>query len=249
MQLLWQVVRFESRRMMRNFAPVFFALAFPVLMLCMFGGIYGNDPSSRLDGRGTVDMSVPAYLVLVIAVTGLMSFPLGLAEYRDRKVLKRFRATPLGPSALLIAQGLVNIALSLLGAVLLVATGWLFFDLHMPDSPGAAVATVGSLILVTLVMYAIGGVVAAVAPSERAATAVANLLYFPMIFLSGATIPLQIFPSTMKAISDAVPATYAVKLLQHAWLDSSTNVALDVGVLVGLLALTAAAAVRLFRWE
>ncbi|MCF3134684.1 ABC transporter permease [Streptomyces olivochromogenes] len=235
--------------MMRNFAPVFFALAFPVLMLCMFGGIYGNKPSSQLDGRGTVDLSVPAYLVLVVSVTGLMSFPLGLAEYRDRKVLKRFRATPLGAPAMLIAQGLVNIALSLLGAVLLIVAGRLFFGLHLPNSTGAAVAAAGALVLATLVMYALGGVIAAVAPSERAATAVANLVYFPMIFLSGATIPLQIFPSTMKKISDGVPATYAVKLLQHAWLDSPTNVALDVGVLAGLLILAATAAARLFRWE
>ncbi|MFD0352083.1 hypothetical protein ACFQ0M_49940 [Kitasatospora aburaviensis] len=53
----------------------------------------------------------------------------------------------------------------------------------------------------------------------------------------------------MKAISDALPATYAVKLLQHAWLDSATDVALDLGVLAGVAVLGGAAAVRLFRWE
>ncbi|MBO7936705.1 MULTISPECIES: ABC transporter permease [Streptomyces] len=249
MTLLWKVVGFEARRMTRNFAPVFFALGFPVLMLCMFGGIYGNEPSALLGGRGTVDMAVPAYLVMVVSVTGLMSFPLGLAEYRDRKVLKRFRATPLGPAALLVAQGLVNMALSLLGAALLVLTGYLFFGLHLPGSTGAAAAVVASLVLATLAMYAVGGVVAAVAPSERAATAVANLVYFPMIFLSGATIPLQIFPTVMKRVSDVLPATYAVELLQHAWLGSGTNVMLDVGVLAGLLALAGILAVRLFRWE
>ncbi|MGV9268184.1 ABC transporter permease [Kitasatospora sp. NPDC003701] len=249
MKTLSRVVRFESLRMARNFAPVFFALAFPVMMLCMFGGIYGNEPSSQFDGRGTVDMSVPAYLVLVVSVTGLMSFPLGLAEYRDRKVLKRFRATPVRASAFLIAQGLVNILLSLAGSVLLIAAGYLFFDLHLPATASAALATLGALLLATAAMYAIGGVVAALAPSERAATAVANLVYFPMIFLSGATVPLQIFPAAMKTISNALPATYAVNLLQHTWLDSATNVALDTGVLAGVVVLGAVAAVRLFRWE
>ncbi|KIF04399.1 hypothetical protein PL81_18940 [Streptomyces sp. RSD-27] len=249
MPTLWPIVRFEWRRMRRNFAPVFFALAFPVLMLCMFGGIYGNEPSAQFDGRGTVDMSVPAYLVLVVAVTGLMSFPLGLAEYRDRKVLKRFRATPVDASAFLVAQGLVNLALSLLGALLLVVAGYLFFGLHLPASPGAAAATAGALVLSALAMYALGGVVAAVARSERAAVAIANLVYFPMIFLSGATIPLQIFPETMKDISAALPATYAVELLQHAWLDGAADVALDLGVLAGVVVLGTAAAARLFRWE
>jgi ABC-2 type transport system permease protein len=246
MPVLLHAVKFEGLRMARNFAPVFFALAFPVMLLCIFGGIYGNKPSSQFDGLGVVDASVPAYLVLVVSVTGLMSFPLGLAEYRGRKILKRFRATPVDASSILAAQGLVNVLLSLLGAALLVLVGGLFFGLHMPDSPWN---TAGALVLGTLAMYSVGAVVAAVAPSERAATAVANLVYFPMIFLSGATIPLAIFPSAMKAIADAIPATYAVKLLQHTWLSQSTNIGLDVGVLAGVSVLGAAVALRFFRWE
>jgi ABC-2 type transport system permease protein len=245
--VLLQIVKFEAARMSRNFAPVFFALAFPVMMLCIFGGIYGNKPSSKFGGLGVVDASVPAYLILVVSVTGLMSFPLGLAEYRDRNILKRFRATPANASSFLLAQGLVNVFLSLVGAFLLVAVGYVFFNLHLPHSLFYAF---GALLLATITMYAIGGVVAAVAPSERAATAVANLVYFPMIFLSGATIPLAIFPSTMKKISDVLPATYAVKLLQNAWISSSTtNIILDVSVLTGIAIMGAIAAVQLFRWE
>ena len=246
MTLLTVTVGFESRRMARNFAPVFFALAFPVLMLCIFGGIYGNKPSSQFDGRGVVDSSVPAYLVLVVAVTGLMSFPLGLAEYRDRRILKGFRATPAPAWVFLAAQGVVNLVLSLIGALLLVLAGGVFFGMHAPHSPALAVA---ALVLGTVTMYAIGGLIAAVAPTERASTAVANLVYFPMIFLSGATIPLNLFPPIMKDISDALPATYAVKLLQHAWLDTSTNTVLDVAVLLAVTVVGATVAVRFFRWE
>ncbi len=246
MRLMLQILKFETNRMKRNFAPVFFALAFPVMMLGIFGGIYGNKPSGKFGGLGVVDISVPAYLILVVAVTGLMSFPLGLAEYRDRKILKRFRATPVGPSSFLVAQALVNVVLSLLGAALLVGVGYVFFGLHLPHSVWY---TVGALLLGTVSLYSIGSVVAAVAPSERAATATANLIYFPMIFLSGTTIPLAIFPSVMKDISDVLPATYAVKLLQGAWLNSSTNVPLDLAVLIVVSVVCAVAAVRFFRWE
>lgn len=246
MTLLTTTVGFESRRMARNFAPVFFALAFPVMMLSIFGGIYGNKPSSQFDGNGVVDSSVPAYLVLVVAVTGLMSFPLGLAEYRDRRILKGFRATPAPAWVFLAAQGVVNLVLSLIGALLLVLAGRAFFGMHMPHSPGLAVV---ALVLGTVAMYAIGGLIAAVAPTERASTAVANLVYFPMIFLSGATIPLSLFPPVMKDIADALPATYAVKLLQHAWLNTSTNTVGDIAVLVGVAVVGAIVAVRFFRWE
>ena len=241
-----RITKFEARRMSRNFAPVFFALAFPVMMLLIFGGIYGNKPSARFSGRGVVDSSVPAYLVLVVAVTGLMSFPLGLAEYRDRKILKRFGVTPAPQGAFLVAQGLVNLVTSVLGALLLVVVGFAVFGLH---SPAHLLFALGAMILVTIMMYSIGAVVAAVARSERSATVAANVIYFPMIFLSGATIPVAIFPPTMKTIADVVPATYGVRLLQDAWLGTGTNVGLDVGVMVAICVACSALAVRLFRWE
>ena len=247
MNILYHVVKFEAVRMRRNFAPVFFALAFPVMMLCIFGGIYGNKPSAKFNGLGVVDVAVPGYLILVIAVTGLMSFPLGLAEYRDRKILLRFRATPVDASSFLLAQGFVNVCLSLIGALLLFLTGYIFFGLHLPRSASYACA---ALLLGTMAMYTIGGVVASLAPSERAATAIANIIYFPMIFLSGTTIPLAIFPSGMKTISDALPATYAVKLLQDAWVRGfSTNILLDITVLLGVTIAGSLVAVRVFRWE
>ena len=240
------ILRFEARRLFRNFVPVFFALAFPVMMLLIFGGIYGNKPSAQFNGRGVVDSSVPAYLVLVVCVTGLMSFPLGLAEYRDRGVLKRFRSTPASASSFLLAQGVVNLVLSLIGACLLVVVGFLVFGLHRPQQVAMAVLV---LLAVTLAMYSIGAVIAALARTERAATAVANLIYFPMIFLSGATIPTQIFPPAMRTISDFIPSTYGVKLLQHVWLGAHTNVLVDSLVILVTTVLGSTIAARAFRWE
>lgn len=240
------ILRFEAKRMMRNFVPVFFALAFPVMMLLIFGGIYGNKPSVQFGGRGVVDSSVPAYLVLVVSVTGLMSFPLGLAEYRDRAVLKRFRSTPAKASSFLFAQGIINLILSLVGACLLVLVGFAIFGLHRPQQ---IAMTIFVLLAVTTAMYSIGAVVAALARSERAATAAANLIYFPMIFLSGATIPLSIFPSTMRTISDVIPATYGVKLLQHVWLGSATNILLDCLVISVTIVIGFFVSVLAFRWE
>src|SRR5215813_11651172 len=94
--------------MTRNFPPLFFGLAFPVMLLALFGGIYGNKPAAQFGGLGTVDVSVPAYVALVLAVAGLTSFPLGMVEYRSRGFLRRLRATPARPSTFLVAQLVVN---------------------------------------------------------------------------------------------------------------------------------------------
>ncbi|MFD0745723.1 ABC transporter permease [Phytohabitans flavus] len=240
------MLAFESKRMLRNFPPMFFGLVFPVMVLGIFGGIYGNDPSDLWDGLGTVDVSVPAYVGLVLAVAGLMSFPLGMVEYRSRGFLRRLRATPAQPSAFLTAQLLVNIVICVVGISLLIVVGTLVFGLHPPARP---FAFAGIALLSGAAMFGIGLLIASVARDEQAALVIANLVYFPMIFLTGATVPLELMPGWMRKISDALPLTYAIESLQWAWLDRGDSIGVSLAVLGGTIVICAAAAARLFRWE
>jgi ABC-2 type transport system permease protein len=241
------VLAFEARRMARNFPPLFFGLAFPVLVLVLFGSIYGNKPSAQFDGLGTVDVSVPAYITLVLAVVGLMSFPLGMVEYRSRGFLRRLRATPARPGAFLAAQIAVNGVICCVGIGLLVAVGAAVFHLAAPAHP---LAFVGLLVLCGLTSAGIGLLIASVARSETSATAIANIVYFPMIFLTGATVPLEIMPAGMRRVSDFLPLTHAVKALKWAWLDRGGGaMPVSLAVLAGTVVVCAALAARLFRWE
>jgi len=240
------VLVFESKRMLRNFPPLFFGLAFPVLVLVIFGGIYGNEPSDLWDGLGTVDVSVPAYVGLVVAVAGLMSFPLGMVEYRSRGFLRRLRATPAQPTAFLTAQVLVNVVICVLGVALLIVVGAIAFGLHAPARP---LAFIGLALLSGAAMFGIGLLIASIARSEQTALVIANLVYFPMIFLTGATVPLELMPDGMRAISDVLPLTYAIESLQWAWLDRGDAIGLDLAVLGGTTVVCAAGAAWLFRWE
>jgi ABC-2 type transport system permease protein len=232
--------------MLRNFPPLFFGLAFPVMVLAIFGGIYGNEPSDFWDGRGTVDMSVPAYVGLVVAVAGLMSFPLGMVEYRSRGFLRRLKATPAKPGLFLAAQVVVNMVISVLGVGLLIAVGAIAFDLHAPARPWAFA---GIALLSAAAMFGLGMMIASLASSEQTALVIANLVYFPMIFLTGATVPLDLMPDAMRTISKALPLSYAVEALQWAWVGGSDSINVALYVLGGTVAASAAIAAWLFRWE
>jgi ABC-2 type transport system permease protein len=240
------VVVFETKRMLRNFPSLFFGLAFPVMVLAIFGGIYGNEPSDFWDGRGTVDMSVPAYVALVVAVSGLMSFPLGMVEYRSRGFLRRLKATPAQPGLFLAAQVIVNTVISVLGIGLLIGVGFVAFDLHAPAHPWAFA---GIALLSAAAMFGLGMVIASLAATEQTALVIANLIYFPMIFLTGATVPLTLMPDAMRAISDALPLTYAVEALQWAWVGGGESITVALYVLGGTVAVSAVIAGWLFRWE
>lgn len=238
---------FETKRVFRNFPTVFFGLAFPVMMLLIFGGIFGNDPAEKFGGLGTVDVSVPAYIGLVLAVAGLMSFPLGMIEYRSRGFLRRLRATPARPSAFLVSQVIANAIVCLLGVALLVAVGAIVYDLSTPEHPWALA---GLVLMAAVAMFGIGLLIASIARTEATGLVLANLIYFPMIFLTGATVPLEIMPASMRDVADALPLTYAVDALKWAWLDTGGD-GLTKALLVmgGTVVVSGAVSLKWFRWE
>ncbi|MCY3850076.1 MAG: ABC transporter permease [Acidimicrobiaceae bacterium] len=97
--------------------------------------------------------------------------------------------------------------------------------------------------------FSIGFLIAAWAPNERAATMIANLFYFPMIFLSGATIPLEMFPDSLQTAAKLLPLTWAIKLLRATWIESVDLNRTGVFVLVATLLVCSTLAVRFFRWD
>jgi ABC-2 type transport system permease protein len=60
---------------------LFFTLAFPVMVMALFGFIFGNEAEEMLGGYGRVDLSVPGYIGMIIGTIGLLSIPTTLALF------------------------------------------------------------------------------------------------------------------------------------------------------------------------
>jgi ABC-2 type transport system permease protein len=234
----------ESKLFLREPTVTFFTLAFPLLLLFAFGAIFGNDPGSAPGNAGYATYALPGYVALTIGSLGLLSLPTALAIYRDQGILRRFRVTPLRPTAVLGSQAIVHLLMLLVSVVLLVGAGVLAYDVPMPGRPLLALA---SVLLATLSFLAVGFLLGAVLPTARAAQAVGNALFFPMLFLSGAAIPQFMFPEWLKTASAALPLTHATWLLQDAWLQGQWNGSSSL-VLVGMGLACAGLAASVFRW-
>jgi len=216
-------------------------------MLILFGSIYGNEPTPLFGGRGMVDVSVPAYMGLIIVTVGLMSVPIQTASSREAGVLRRYQATPLRPMAYLIANVAGNYGMALLGILLLLLVGKVGYNVQFD---GNVPSVLGGGTLGTLAFFALGYLVASLAPTARIAQTVGMVLAFPMMFLSGATIPLETMPESVRNVSRFIPLTHVVTLLQGLWFGEGWGEHLtEIIVLVGTLGIGTAVAARLFRWE
>lgn len=237
----------ELKLLFRNFIVIFFSVIFPPAMVLLFGSMLGNDPIPQWGGYGMVDLSFGAYVGVSICVTGLMCLPMALAQYRHKKVLKQFQATPASPGSLLAAQVLVNFIFTVISTVLLYLVARIAFGYTMAGSFWLfAVA----FVITCACIFAIGVLIASLAPTERVADIICYFVYFPMLFLSGATIPYEMLPKGMQSFVNFLPLTHGIKLMKGISLGGALGAyGTEMAVLGGVALVCVLLSLVFFKWE
>jgi ABC-2 type transport system permease protein len=177
----------------------------------------------------------------------LMSIPIATSSSRESGVLRRFRVTPLSPVLYLISDVLVYFLMTLIGVFLLILVGKFGFGMRFD---GNWLSVLAGFSLGALAIFTFGYLIAGLAPTARIAQTVGMVIAFPMMFLSGATIPLEVLPAGVRAVSKVLPVTYVVTLMQGLWKgDAWSAHGTEVVVLVCVLVVGVLLAAKTFRWE
>lgn len=235
----------ELKLQLREPVGLFFTLAFPIMLLALFGTVFGNEAEEYLGGYGQVDLSVPGYIGMIIGTIGMLSIPISMATYRENGILRRLRATPVQSKSILWSQVAAQTVITLLGITLLVITALLFYDLRLPSGD---VSVVPAILLGAFSFFAIGFVLAGLMPTPRTAQAVGMAVFYPMLFLSGAAMPRFMFPEGLQEIAKFLPLTQVVILIEDLWFKGTWNMTAVVYV-TAVLILGLAISRFTFRWE
>jgi len=240
------ILKVEFLLYLREPSAFFFTLIFPLLMMLLFSSIWGNDPFPG-EEFGYVDFSVPAFMGMVMVTSFIMSLTTSMAAYRERGVLKRFRAAPVAPSSILIGQLAAVFFVTVAGVILLLAAGILLFNLKFFGNVFEFLLVFG---LSATGISAMGFIPASLASSARSGQVIANTMFFPMLFLSGAALPHSMLPEFLQNVSQIFPLTHAIKLMQGVWLGGHFwDYPVQLAVLSGITAAGFIVSVKFFRWE
>jgi ABC-2 type transport system permease protein len=238
----------ELKLFLREPMTIVFTFAFPVVLMFVLGEVFGNQPGNtdaRIFGAtGAMNYYAPAYIAVVTMSVGVIMLPARLTDYRSGGVLRRFRASLVPIWAVLGSQVLAALVLGTIGAVLVAGFAAIFYPVHFPDSLALLAA---GFVLCSAAFAAIGTLLGAVMPSPRAAQGAGLMLFFVMLFLSGASVPMEIMSGTMKSIGDFLPLTYGVDLLQGAWTGGTWDWPSAI-VLIGIAIVAGFLSLRVYRW-
>src|SRR5579862_5088862 len=229
------------RLAVRNRAFFFFSLVMPLIFL--FGAV-------ALIGRGQAGW-IAYILGAVLTLTVMGSFwglSVQLVTFREQGILRRFRLAPLGAGPMLASSILANYFLVLpVVAFEILVCRWAF---HMQSW-----GNLGAILLLVTVgsatFSALGLIVASVTNTMQETQMINNLIWMAFLFLSGATIPLAVFPGWLQRVALFIPAQYLATGLESAATNLTTRVEIITDTTALLLGLLVAFEVsrQLFRWE
>lgn len=247
MTALTTLTRTQTKVFLREPVVVVFGIVFPAVLLLVIGTVFpgATEVNAQLGNRSLVEIYAPAAAVMAVLTLGIAMLPQALGLDRERGILRRLSATPAHPRLLVAAHVAVQAVAATIATVAAVLVAVLAFDLPLPQSPAWFVLV---FVLSTAALLAIGVLIGALVPTAQAGVGVGMLLYFPMLFVAGIYLPLEIMPDGLQTISSWTPPGAAANALGDAWAGTAPG-----GGSLVLLVVTAIVAgglaTRFFRWE
>lgn len=225
----------------RNKAFLVFSLIIPMVFFFLYGSVFAKG-----------NPQVLTYLmgpVLSLTVMGTFwGLSMQLVTWREQGILRRFRLAPLAPTSMIASSVIANYALILPTVIVeLVLARYVY---HVTQF-GNLVSLFVLVILGITSFGALGLIVASVTNTMQETQIINQLLWFALIFLSGATLPLAVLPNVVQRVGLFLPATYLVSGLQRCMVYRASVFSLGVEItsLTSWAALAFIVSSLLFRWE
>jgi ABC-2 type transport system permease protein len=239
--LAWHQYRLERRMFWRNPSAAFFNFVLPLLFLGLFGAIFSGNQKD-------LNVLIPGIAGMSIMATTFSSLTMNLTFLREQGVLKRIRGTPLpegsyllGVFANAVANAVIQLTIVILAGRLLFGTGWPHDWIELFIYVAAGVVCLAAL----------GVAWSHVIPNYDAAAAYNNIIFLPVIFISGVFYDVENAPQFLRDIAQALPLTHIIDGLSGALVTGrglgdnwSGLVVIGLWALIGVFF-----AVRGFRWE
>jgi ABC-2 type transport system permease protein len=237
---------YEQKLFRRTPAAMFFVLAFPVLLLLIFGSLNRNQRLGQLGGLPFTQYYTPS-----MAAFGLMSSCYAnvagrFVFRRESGVLKRFRASPL-PTSALIGGLLANaIVVGTAVAIINLGTGHLLYGTILPQRWPAFLLL---LVVASAAFCAIGVGVSCLVPNMDSADPIVWGTFMPLVFISGTFFPVT-SNSPLSSLASIFPVQHLVKAAVGVFSPAATGIPwAHLSVIAAWGAAGGLLAVKRFRWD
>ncbi|WP_433297313.1 ABC transporter permease [Actinoplanes sp. CA-030573] len=244
----------EIRQFMRSREQVMFTLAFPAIMILVFGSIFNGEIG---DGVKFTQYFVTGMIGTGLMTAGFQALAIQIPQERDRGVLKRFLGTPMPKWVYFAGKVLMVAFIALLETVILLTVASLLYGLKLPDTPEKWVTFLWVSALGITACTLCGVAFSSVARTGRSAPAVVTPVALILQFISGVFFVFTSLPSWMQTIAALFPLKWLCQGLRAVFLPASFgaqepggsfNLPMVAAVLAGWCVLALILCLTTFKW-
>jgi len=207
-----------------------------------------RDDRAVAPGSRYIDFLIPGLLGMNLLGSGIWGVGFSVVQARQRKLLKRYLATPMRRSHYLLSFILSRLVFLIVEVVALVGFGWLLFGVAVR---GSFASLAGLTVLGSFAFAGLGLLVASRAKTIEGVSGLMNLVMLPMWILSGTFFSYSRFPNAMIPFVKALPLTALNDALRAVMIDGAAVTALGtpIAIVVAWGAVSFVVALRIFRWR
>ena len=207
-----------------------------------------RDDRAVAPGSRYIDFLIPGLLGMNLLGSGIWGVGFSVVQARQRKLLKRYMATPMRRSHYLLSFIFSRLVFLLLEVVALVGFGWLLFGVAVRGSFATLIAIT---ILGAFAFAGLGLLVASRAKTIEGVSGLMNLVMLPMWILSGTFFSYSRFPDAMIPFVKALPLTALNDSLRAIMIDGAglSSLGAPLAIVVAWGAVSFIVALKIFRWR
>ncbi len=234
---------------LRNRTVLFWNLAFPSLMLVLYGVVFRGNSAITPPGFNYMNWVLPGVLVFNALSFGLITSSTLMLNMRETGVLRRLQATPMPAGRLVLAYLLVNVAIVLGQSLIIIAAAAVLFGATV-TLPALLLALPMTLVGI-ITFLALGQVIGGLAPTAGAAVIAGQLGYFALLFVTDMILPVATLPEWLQRVAVWLPSYAVVQLVRPALAEAALdpNLGRNLAVAAAYAVAAGLVAARLFRWS
>jgi ABC-2 type transport system permease protein len=199
----------------------------------------------------TIDFILPGQLGFSLLASGVFGIAFTFFSLRNTLVLKRFFATPISRTYIILGEMFSRVTFQMLTAVVIILAGYYLFDFTLIYGFETFIELLALSFIGLVVFMGMGFIVSGVAKNDNTIPPFANLITLPQFLICGTFFPIDVFPKWLQWIAQIMPLTHLNNALRDVAFNGNNlwDERWEVSILLLWGIVVYAIAVKVFKWE
>jgi len=233
---LWvNFVRWNIKAVRNPFVLVV-SLVQPIIFLVLFTQVFGQVATGAVN-QGAADISYETYLVpaicMQVALAAAATSGVGLVNDIENGMFEKVLVSPMNRTAVFLGKTAAEVVRIAAQILIIIGLGVLL-GAEVETGVVGALGIVGVGILFSFWFIALSNTIAVITKDQESTIIGANLLQFPLLFVSTAFLPLAVLPGWIQTVARFNPVTYGVDAARAIMLGRDVMTVIEVTAFGGI---------------